>query len=389
MRATSPSTIGAHTARRLGGARVLALGAALALVALPLSAEINRIVVRVNDRIATLYDYEKARGQLIEDLRRAQLPPEQLQQRLADVGVEVMSDLLEEMLLLSRADQLGVEAGPQDIDDAVRRAREAAGVQDDREFVQALASSGFTVESFREHLQKNLTMQGVMGQEVRPRIRLTEEDLRRYYQKNLEEFQVREIVVLDSATTSEEGRASIAQDIRERILAGESPEDVAEDYVEKELTTPWIELGWVSEGDLDPALEEAIWDLEAGQLSAAVPARGGLHLCQVVDRQEATVREFSEVADQIEVQETNRRFQSEIGDYLAELERNSYVVIDPPPEAAAFRTTLERRRDEGLEFDERQAALAGAGLKVTRPDEESPDQPDQPDQPDGSEEPPN
>ncbi len=319
-------------------------------------------------------------------MRRSDLPPERLQRRLADVGVEVMSDIFEELLLLSRADQIDAEPKREEIQAAVERAKEGAGIQDDEEFVQALAASGFTLDTFYEHIKKNLTMNGVMGREIRPRIRLTEEDLRRYYQLHLEDYrvptrlEVREVVILDSATTSAEGRASIAQDIRERLVAGEPPDEVVSSYVDKGLTTAWIDLGWVSAGDLDPALEEAIWDLEAGEFSAAVPARGGLHICQVLDRKEATIQEFSEVAEAIERQETDRRFQTEIGEYLAELERNSYVVIEPPPEAAAFRSVLERRREEGLELDERQAALAGAGLAVTQPAEpaapaETPDEP--------------
>lgn len=360
-----------------------ALLLSVCLLAVPALAESNRIVIRVNNRIATLYDYEKARSQLIEDLQRSDLPPERLQERLADVGVEVMSDLLEEMLLLSRAEQLEAEPQRDEIDQAVERAKATAGIEDDREFVQALASSGFTLESFREHLKKNLAMQSVMGQEVRPRIRLSEEDLRRYYSQHLEDFRlptrlkVREVVVLASATTNSADRASIAQDIRERLIGGEPADEVVQSYVDKGLTTPWVDLGWVVSGDLDPALEEAVWDLEAGQLSSALPARGGLHLCQVLERQEATVQEFSAVADQIAEQETGRRYRTKIGEYLAELERNSYVVYNPPPEAASFRSVLERRREEGLEFDERQAALASAGLEVTEP-ADSADEPEEP-----------
>ncbi len=370
----------AAAASRLRKPVVLALAGCVA--ALPALAETNRIVIRVNDRIATLQDYEKSRRQLIEVLRRSDLPPERLQQRLADVGVEVMSDLFEELLLLSRADQIGAEPRREEVEAAVQRAKEAAGIEDHGQFVEALATSGFTIETFREHLEKNLTMQGVMGQEIRPRIRLNEEDLRRYYQLHLEDFrvptrlQVRELVVLESATANEVDRASIAQDIRERLIAGEPPDDVVGSYVDKGLTTSWIDLGWVGPGDLDPAIEEAIWELDAGEISAAVPARGGLHVCQVLERREAAIREFPEVADQIREQETNRRFQTEIGEYLAELERASYVVIEPPPEAASFRSVLERRREEGLERDERQAALAAA-LAVTQP-AEPPAEPEEP-----------
>lgn len=348
----------------LGSALVTFL-ALLALLALPALADSNRIVVRVNDRIATLYDYEIARAQLIEGLQRSSLPPEQLQERLADVGVQVMSDLFEELLLLSRAEQIDVEATPQEVEDAVQRAKESAGVTTDDEFTQGLAASGFTQDSFRAHLKKNITMNSVMGREIRPRVNLDEEDLRRYYQTHLDQYQVplrmkvREFVVLESATTHAEDREAIAGEIRERLESGEGGDELVAEYAEKGLTTPWVEVGWVEAGDLDEQLEEAIWDLQSGEVSAAVPARGGLHVCQVLERQDATIQDFAAVRDQIEQQESNRRFSEEIGEYLAELERASYVLINAPPEAASFRSVLARRRDEGLELDERELALSG------------------------------
>ena len=366
----SPTKVCARAARVSTAASV---GLALLLSAVAVRAETNRIVIRVNDRIATLHDYETARFQLIEALRRSDLPPEQVQERLADVGLEVMSDLLEEMLLLSRGDQIDAEPTREDLDAAVLQARDNAGIDNDEEFGRALAASGFTMESFREHLGKNLTMQGVMGREVRPRIRMSEEDLRRYYQANLEDYRVppkvnvREFVVLDTATSLAEDRMAIADSIRERLAAGEDPDALVAEFTDKGLTTPWIDVGWVSPGDLDPALEAVIWDLEVGVASAGIPARGGVHVCQVLEREEATVRPFAEVAEEIEQLEANRRYGSEMGDYLAELERNSYVVIDPPPEAASFRSVIQRRREQGLEFDERESALAGAALPAPEP----------------------
>jgi parvulin-like peptidyl-prolyl isomerase len=337
------------------------------LVALPAASEVNRIVIRVNDHIATLYDYELARAQLVDTLQRSNLPPEELQERLADVGVQVMSDLFEEALLLSRAEQIDAVATREEVEEAMKRAKEGAGIESEEEFEQGLAASGFTRETFREHLKKNLTMNTVMGREVRPRVDLNEEDLRRYYQTHLEEFQVprrlkvREFVVLESATTHEEDRQAIAGEIRDALLSGEGGDELVADYAEKGLTTPWIDIGWVESGDLDPQLEEAIWDLASGEVSAPVPARGGLHVCQVEERQEATVQEFADVRGRIEEQEANRRFSEEIGEYLADLERASYVIYNPPPEAASFRSVLQRRRDEGLEFDEREVALSGGG----------------------------
>ena len=49
-------------------------------------ADINRIVLRVNDEIATLWEFQQRRRSRIAEIQRADLPPERRQRLLADVG---------------------------------------------------------------------------------------------------------------------------------------------------------------------------------------------------------------------------------------------------------------------------------------------------------------
>jgi hypothetical protein len=77
--------------RRVGSVLILCL-----LSALQARSEVNRIVLRVNDRIATTYDYQRRRAESIAALQKAQsLTPEQRQEALARVGEGVMSELFD------------------------------------------------------------------------------------------------------------------------------------------------------------------------------------------------------------------------------------------------------------------------------------------------------
>ena len=76
--------------------------------------------------------------------------------------------------------------------------------------VGPVPSGAEEAESFREQMVKNLLIRQVMGREVYSQVALEDEDLRRYYQENPEEFtvaprrQLREVVVLESETPEEE-----------------------------------------------------------------------------------------------------------------------------------------------------------------------------------------
>jgi parvulin-like peptidyl-prolyl isomerase len=304
----------------------------------------NRIVLRVNDRMATTYDYQVRRSASVKALREApNLTEEQRQEYLSRVGEETMSTLFEELLLLSRADQLGLELPQSAIDQAIQEAKTSMGIETTEQFQAALQASGMTLEDLRDQYRRNMTMRQVMGRDVQARAALEEEDLRRYYQSHSAEFEVperlhlEEIVVLDSTDLDTEGMARLAQEIRDKYLAGTALAELADTYAADGLTAGPFDLGWVEVGDLDRNLEEAVWQLQPGEMGEPVLARGGLHLLGVVERQEATLLPFAEAREQIEAKERDRRFAEEVEKYMVELEAKSYVVANPPPEAAGFR----------------------------------------------------
>jgi len=311
------------------------------------SAEVNEIVLRVNDRIATTYDYNGERLERFQAIQQAEsLTEEKRQELLAVLGETVMKDLFEQLLMLSRADQLKIQISPSEIDEAVERTKQNFGIQNQAEFKAALETSGMTEERLRGRLEKTLLTQRVMGQEVYSRVSIDEEDLRRYYQSHADEFQVpqrlslREVVVLESSGLNDDDLALLAEEIRQQLSTGRDIEEVVAPYLEEGVSSGVVDLGWVEVGDLNQDLEEAVWGLEAGGVSPAVEARGGLHILVVAEREEARLLEFLEVQDQIRSIEQGRLMQDEMARYIEELKKNSYVVANPPPEAAGFRASL-------------------------------------------------
>jgi hypothetical protein len=145
--------------------------------------------------------------------------------------------------------------------------------------------------------------------------------------------------VLDEVGSAAD-RQSTAAAIRAKVQAGASLADAVAETSKKGATSAAVDLGWVTPGDLDKNLETAVWKLPKGSISDPVPARGGLHLVQVIDRRESRVPPFSEVQASIQAKEQERVFRQEVTKYMVELEKKSLVVANPPAEAANFRRQL-------------------------------------------------
>ncbi len=317
------------------------------LVAVPLAADVNRIVLRVNDQIATLFEFEQRRQARVGEIQRADLPPDRRQRLLAEVGEQTLREMYEELLVLSRANQLDVRVSDRDVDRAVEDAKASFNIQSDEAFRQALAGSGLTLDEFRQQMRKNLLIREVMGREVQQKVQLEEEDLRRYYRAHPEEFseprrlRVREVVVPGGPRAAE-----VAARVRDLLAADDQDELSA--LAESGEAGGLVQLGWVEQGDLESALEAAIWELDAGDVSEPVAARGGLHVVEVLEVQAARLLEFGEVEERIQRKLRAERFQSEMSSFFERLERTSYIVAQPPPEAAGFRAATTAQPPEEL-----------------------------------------
>ncbi len=364
----------------------------LALVSIPTNTTAygqqveNRVVLRVNNRIATLVDYQLRRDDRLRALAASDVAPEQREQYLESLGANVLGDMVEEMLLLSRADQLGVTAPRSAVEQEMAAARQRSGATTEAEFELALTRAGMTREDLQEQIETNVTIRQVINREIYGQLDLTEEDLRRYYFEHAEEFtqperrRIREFVLTEDSGSPAELRAA-AERVRSAIAAGADP---TEAVAGEPLAGDWIEIGLVSRDHLDPSLAQAAWELQAGEISDPVEARGGLHVLQVTEVVPAELVDFDEVREEIGAREQQRLFAEKYQDYMDDLRRDSYVQINDLPEdalgfdleASASRMTLTDLADTDSYTEETADAAAISDEAPIEPASVEPAEPD-------------
>lgn len=317
-------------------------------------AAINKVILRVNDRVVTLYDYEKKVSERLAALRHAEVPPARKRQLLDTAPEDTLREIFDETLLLSRADQLGIFASPVEIDGMVNNTRQQAGITSDEQFQAALAESGMTEAEMRANMANTFLVRSVISREVQPRVVLDQERFRRYYRQHPEEFRVeteyrlQEMVVLDSVGLTGDEMQQLADEIVSRLQAGDEMADIADEFATQGKTTGVIDLGWVSRDDLDDALAAAVENLAAGGVSEPVAGRGGSHIAQVLDRHDERIREFEEVEQQIANHLQKTEFDDELLKYMQELKARSFIETDLPQEAAGFQVDPATQPDRAL-----------------------------------------
>ena len=82
-------------------------------------------------------------------------------------------------------------------------------------------------------------------------------------------------------------RADQAQELLDRLAAGEDFAQLAQEYSEDpETAEQGGDLGWIKRGEMSPEFEAAAFSLELGAISEIVETEGGLRIITVTDRKE-------------------------------------------------------------------------------------------------------
>ncbi|RTZ44737.1 molecular chaperone SurA [Candidimonas sp. SYP-B2681] len=140
----------------------------------------------------------------------------------------------------------------------------------------------------------------------------------------------RHILIKSTKVMSDEKAQTRLNQLRQRLVNGESFEDLAKRYSEDVSAPQGGDLGWLTPGETVPPFEEAMNALQPNQISQPVKSQFGWHLIQVLDRRTKNMEnEFKRMqARQILFQ---RRVEPAFEDWLSQLHGQAYIDnrLDP------------------------------------------------------------
>jgi len=135
----------------------------------------------------------------------------------------------------------------------------------------------------------------------------------------------RHILVKTSAVMSDDQARQRLEQIRQRLLNGGATfNDMARQYSEDNNAPQGGDLGWVNPGEMVPAFEQAMNNLQVGEVSEPVLSPFGWHLIQIDERRD------HDVSDDLQRMQARqilfeRRAEPAFEDWLEQLRTSAYV----------------------------------------------------------------
>ena len=290
-----------------------------------------------------------------------EFPPAEDQAQM--MRLNLLRELIDRRILLQKAEELGLLAVEEEVDTRYDEYRAPFETED--EFAASLQDRGMSREDLRTEIRRTLTVEKLFNRQVTSKIKISDAEMRQYYDDNKSTFAVAEqqlhlaqILVTpepetpvpnllnDDASDDDAAQAKI-QMIEDRLNDGEEFATLAQNYSEDPVTTPnGGDIGYIPQSQLEQAditLRRAVAALSPGDFSPVLETDGQYRIIRLIDREEAGQRDFSDPRVQQVITETLRnrkdqllklafieatRSRADIDNLLAKRVTASYGVSD-------------------------------------------------------------
>lgn len=232
---------------------------------------------------------------------------------------KAIDELIKRELFYQEARKRGMVVKRSEIKDAIKTVKKR--FRSEEEFKRALKNSNYTIESLEKDIERNILINRFAEKEIIERSRVSEEQLKDYYEENKSTFKrpeairLREILLKVEPTSTTEEKEKIkaqAEEIMERLKRGEDFSQLAYKYSMDDWRVKGGDMGLVHKGRLIPELEDVAFKLKDGEISI-VESIYGYHIIKVDERVPETQLTFDEVRDRLrkELEDKNREMNEE------------------------------------------------------------------------------
>ena len=294
---------------------------------------IDRIAAVVNTDVITLSEVDSMiakRPDAAEELK----DPDNRESVLARFRGESLETLIAERLLESEIKKRDLRATDLQTERAFELQLQSNRMTRER-FVEELAKAGLTLSAYKEELGKRLQRQMLLERLFMPKIKVTDEDVKTYYNQNLNalkgdsvEYCVTHVLRHTPAgmsTTDVDAQRVLAEQLQKRAQGGEDFGALAKQFSQDPSASRAGDIGCFKRGQMVKEFEEPVFKMKKGDISGVLKTQFGFHVAKVTDIKGAAVRPFKEVGDMIRMKLTQDAMERQVTRWVEDEKKKAFI----------------------------------------------------------------
>jgi peptidyl-prolyl cis-trans isomerase SurA len=295
----------------------------------------NGIAAIAEGKVITADDIRREIAPLIPQLQREARNEQEFYQRLEAMQDDIIQQLVDRVLIVKEFYKDEKRRIPQSfVDNAVAEALVTQFEGDRSKFLAYLRARGLTRLEYRREVEEDIIYSYMRGQQRKSTNVVSPVQVETFYNENKERFyqedsvRMRMIQFTRKNGETDEQLQQKARQVKARLNAGESFEDIARDMSEDTRRARGGDWGWQKRSDLRAEFSEPLFALKPGEATEPVlMADQGAFILYAEDRRYAGIQPLNDVREDIESiirQQMTRQAQER---WLERLRRNGYVKL--------------------------------------------------------------
>ena len=267
---------------------------------------VQQVLVKVNGEIITKLSFEQRQVSILRqrpEIASGTATDQQLRNALAEITPGLILSVVNELLLVHRARELGYSLPDEQFQTILENIRKENKLNSEEDFQAALRNEGLSLSGVRKQIESQMLINRIEQMEIVGKISVTDEEAQVYYQENKTQFStpsevtLREILI-ENVAESEDTFAK-AESIRLRLLSDEPFALLAGQISDAPSKANGGLIGPLSVTVLSPELLKVIDGLMPGDVSHVIPVDRGYQILRLESRTEEVVSPLEDVRAEI------------------------------------------------------------------------------------------
>jgi len=303
---------------------------------------IDRIVAVVNTDVITLSELDRTGREFFARVKE-KTPEAELDRALEKAREEVLSSLIDKTIVKQQAEHLSITVAEEEIDAAIDQimARNNATIED---FKRELTAMNIPEKEYRDSIRDQILQSKLINYEVRSRIVIIEDDIKEYYQKEYTQekgesgyhilqmgFTWRNTITLEEAgfDTKEEARKT-AEEIRARVLDGESFKGLAQSYSNLPSAAYGGDIGLFKKDEMSEDMKAVILKMHPGEISPIIETGNTFQFFKLLSARDGDIvvkAPYESVREEIRDILYREKMEEQYKNWVKSLREEAYIRI--------------------------------------------------------------
>ncbi len=287
----------------------------------PINSEvINQIVAVVGEDFLTLYELDELCKPYFEKFIEPQFSLKEKENLKTQIRKKVLEQWIEETVIKREAQKYGISVSDKEVEEYLNFQIKESGGKEKLE--KLLQKEGLSYESYREKLKDDLLKIRFLQWQIREKILITEEELKKAYQQEIEKYEKTPQFLVSILTI--DGEQHLAETIYKELLEGSSLEEVSQKY---KNSIHYLKEVTFKEDEIAPELLKELKSLKPGELTSPLKREKSYQIIKLIKKTEGTPPSYEELKENLYQQLFWKKSQEFVEKWIKELKEKKYIKV--------------------------------------------------------------